>query len=158
MTLAVVLVAWMSSNPGNPGGRPEPVRIESVAWLAGCWESVSNERTVEEQWMAPRGGTMIGVGRTIRGGELAEYELVVLREQDGRLAYEAHPSGQPAATFLSRSVTASSIVFENLQHDFPQRVGYRRDGPDALRAWIEGVRQGRLRRVEFPYRRTPCPS
>jgi hypothetical protein len=152
MTLgSFVLVAWMTSNPGVPNGSSEPVRIENVAWLAGCWESVSGERTVEEQWMAPRGGTMIGVGRTIRGDKLVEYEVVVLREKDGRLAYEAHPSGQAGAAFLSRSVTASTVVFENLQHDFPQRVGYQSNGPDSLLAWIEGVRNGRLRRVEFPY-------
>jgi hypothetical protein len=68
--------------------------------------------------MAPRGGTMIGMGRTVRDGRTTEYELVVLKEQDGRLAYEAHPSGQPSAVFLSREITGSSVVFENAEHDF----------------------------------------
>jgi len=47
------------------------------------------------------------------------------------------------------------VVFENLQHDFPQRVGYKRDG-DALLAWIEGPRNGQTRRIEFPYRKVGC--
>ena len=108
--------------------------------------------------MAPRGTSMLGMGRTVRGDTLVEYEVVVLREQGGRLAYEAHPSGQPSAVFLSRPVDGSSVVFENLQHDFPQRVGYRRDGPDSLLAWVEGTENGQTRRVEFPYRRTRCPG
>ena len=36
---------------------------------------------------------MIGVVRTIRDGNAA-YEMIVLREQGDRLAYEAHRSGQ----------------------------------------------------------------
>ena len=41
-----------------------PTGIARVAWLQGCWELSSPPRTVEEHWMAPRGKTMIGSGRT----------------------------------------------------------------------------------------------
>ena len=30
-------------------------------------------------------------------------------------------------------------MFEDLLHDFPQRIGYRLIGPDSLLAWIEGT-------------------
>ena len=132
-----------------------PDGIQRVAWLHGCWEMATAQQTVEEQWMPPRGGSMLGMSRTLRGGTLSEYELVVLREQDGQLAYVAHPSGQRSATFLSRTLGDTSVVFENLTHDFPQRIGYERKG-DALLAWIEGTRDGRTRRIEFPYRRAAC--
>jgi len=148
LALVVVLAAAASTPPSST--------IRRVAWLQGCWERVSPGRIVEEQWMAPRGKSMLGAGRTVRGDSLAEYELVVIREQGDRLAYEAHPSGQPSAVFLSRGVSDTSVVFENLQHDFPQRVGYQRNGPDSLLAWIEGTRGGQVRRIEFPYRRAAC--
>ena len=106
--------------------------------------------------MAPRGGAMIGTGRTVRGDSLTEYELIVLRETDAGLAYEAHPSGQSTATFVAVEATDSSIVFANPTHDFPQRVGYRRASADSLVAWIEGERNGRTRRIEFAYRRVRC--
>ena len=131
-------------------------QIQRLLWLGGCWEAVSSERAVEEHWMAPRGRSMVGVGRTVQGDTLVEFELVVIREQGDQLAYEAHPSGQPSAVFLSRTLTDSSVVFENLQHDFPQRIGYQRNGPNALLAWIEGSQQGKVRRIEFPYRRATC--
>jgi hypothetical protein len=130
--------------------------IERVRWLQGCWEAVSPQRTIEDQWMPPRGGSMVGVSRTVRGNTLVEYELIVLREQGDLLSYEAHPSGQPSAIFLSRAVGDSSVVFENPEHDFPQRIGYRRDGPDVLLAWIEGTENGQSRRVDFSYRRAAC--
>jgi Domain of unknown function (DUF6265) len=131
--------------------------IDQLEWLQGCWEIMSPQRTVEEQWMAPRGDSMIGMSRTVRGGKLVEYETVVIRQQGNQLAYEAHPSGQPSAIFFSNSVTDSMVVFENPQHDFPQKIGYKRTGSDALLAWIEGVDKGQTRRVEFPYRRAACP-
>jgi hypothetical protein len=148
--------ALATSLPG--AAQVGPAGVERLAWLQGCWETANPQRTVEEQWMSPRGKSMIGVGRTVRDGKLVEYELVVVREKDAQLAYEAHPSGQPSTVFLSRSIGESDVVFENLEHDFPQRVGYRRDGPDGLQAWIEGTRNGQTRRIEFPYRRVPCPG
>jgi len=133
----------------------DAARIEQVGWLQGCWQMSANGRVVEEQWMASGGGVMLGRGRTVRDGKLVEYESVVLREEDGQLAYEAHPSGQPSAVFLSKTLDESSVVFENPSHDYPQRVGYKRDG-DALLAWIDGTANGKARRVDFPYRRVAC--
>lgn len=105
--------------------------------------------------MGPRGGSMLGMSRTVREGKLVAYESIIIREQDGRLAYEAHPAGQPTATFLSTAVGSASVLFENPQHDFPQKVGYQRKG-DTLLAWIEGPANGTTRRTEFPYHRVQC--
>jgi hypothetical protein len=56
---------------------------------------------------------------------------------------------------MSSTIEESTVIFENPAHDFPQRVGYKRDG-DSLLAWIEGAVNGKSRRVEFPYRRASC--
>jgi hypothetical protein len=134
----------------------QQVNVDRVAWFQGCWRSVRGETTIEEQWMAPSAGTMLGMGRTVRGNTLVEYELVLIKERDGRLVYEAHPSGQASTTFTASTALDGSIVFENPQHDFPQRVGYRRNGADALDAWIEGQVNGKSRRVDFSYQRARC--
>jgi hypothetical protein len=139
-----------------PAAAQQPAALQRVAWLQGCWESVSPQRLIQEQWTAPRGGTMLGVGRTIRGEQTVDYDFVVVREQNGRLAYEAHPAGQAPAVFLSKEIGDSMVVFENPEHDFPQRVGYRRDGT-GLKAWVEGSSGGQPRRVDFDYRAAACP-
>ena len=141
----------------NPGFAQQAT-VDRVAWLQGCWRSTRGEATIEEQWMSPRGGTMLGMGRTVRGSKTVEYELVLIKEQDGRLAYEAHPSGQPSATFMATMASDAIVVFENPEHDFPQRVGYKRNGPDALEAWIEGQANGKSRRVDFSYQRARCEA
>jgi len=89
---------------------------------------------------------------------LAGHEFVLLAERDGRLASEAHPSDQPSTTFMSKEIDATSVVFEDPTHDFPQRAGYRRVAADRMLAWIEGTVSGRLRRQEFPLQRIECPK
>ena len=147
----VVLVAMLA-----PSASAQTASIEDVAWLQGCWEQRDGDRVVEERWMLPRAGSMLGVGRTTRGEKLIEHEFVVLTERDGRLAYEAHPSGQATATFMSKPITGREVVFEDPAHDFPQRVGYKSTGPGQLLAWVEGTSGGKTRRIEFPYRAVNC--
>lgn len=160
MRIAVV-VSSLAALAAPPAPRAPSAGIDRMAWLQGCWEMASPGQTVEEHWMAPRGGTMIGTSRTVKGGKLMAHELVVLREQGERLAYEAHPSGQSSTVFLSREVGDGSALFENPAHDFPQAVGYRREGPDAVTAWIEGTPKGKTgkpRRIEYKFRRAACPG
>lgn len=151
MLLAAVAVSVL------PVANHAQTAIERVSWLQGCWRLSSNGRTVDEQWMAPGGGAMLSIGRTVRDGTLVEYEFVVVREREGALVYIAHPSGQAPAEFPLKAVDAESVVFENAAHDFPQRVGYRRRA-NGLDAWIEGTINGSPRRVDFPYARVACPA
>ena len=135
----------------------QPTGIQRLAWLAGCWSLSNGERTVDEQWMAPRAGSMQGMSRTVRAEKLVAHEAVILRERGELIDYDVSPSGQARTVFTSISIGDTSVVFENLQHDFPQRVAYQRHG-DQLLAWIEGPRNGTLRRIEYPYQRVACPG
>jgi hypothetical protein len=129
---------------------------DQVAWLAGCWELRTPTRVVEEYWMRPRAGTMLGMGRTVVRDSMTEHESTLIRMTNGKLAYHANPSGQKPTIFPAIVVNADSVVFEAPEHDFPQRVAYARRGADSLMAWIEGTSNGRTRRIPFPYKRVAC--
>ena len=151
-TAAAILVVFAA-----PTGAAQAPGIQRAAWLQGCWELTTPGRSVEESWTAAKGGSMIGVSRTIRDGKTTAYEMIVMREEGDRLAYEAYPSDQEPSTFLSTRVSESELVFRNPEHDFPQEVGYRRAG-DSLVAWIRGMQDGKDRRIEFAYTRARCGS
>ncbi len=51
-----------------------PAQGAPLAWLAGCWELRAGPRLIEEQWLSPRGGMLLGMSRTMRGGTVVEYE------------------------------------------------------------------------------------
>jgi hypothetical protein len=138
-----------------------PVSLSPLTWLAGCWKRETPQRVVEEQWMAPAGGVMLGMSRAIRAtdGKLVEFEQVRIEARGDSAVYVANPARQAMAEFVAIAYDDTLILFENKAHDFPQRIGYRRVGPDSLEAWIEGPGPaGKARRVEYPYRRVACPG
>lgn len=143
--------------PGT-GAAQAPPSITSAAWLAGCWVMQRGTTTIEEQWMTPAGGAMLGMGRTMKAGRLDDYELVLIREHDGRLDYEAHPVMQPASVFTATVVSDTLLQFENPRHDFPRLIAYRRRGADSVIARIAAGPAPGDNQVLFAYRRTPCPG
>ena len=153
--IATFLIGATPPQVSTHGAAP----IDRFAWVTGCWASDRGNTVVEEQWMAARGGSMLGMSRTIKDGRLLDYELLIVKAEGDRLAYEAHPSGQLMATFLEASSSDSTqVIFEDLGHDFPHRIGYRSLRPDSAVAWVEGVRNGKVRRIDFLYRRVSCPD
>ena len=160
MAVCELTILMLAALPGR--GIAQTVSDEPSAitprWLVGCWEVSAGELMIEEHWMAVRGGTMLGMSRTVRGGELVGYELLLLHKEESGWVYEAHPSGQPTASFRSSVINDTSMVFSNPDHDFPQTITYFRISSDSLLARIAGDRSGRLHQVEFPYRRVLCPA
>lgn len=125
-----------------------------LAWLAGCWQITRGDQVIDEQWMAPRGGVMLGMSRTVRAGRTMAIEFVTLRTVEGRIVYEATPSGQTPAASPATAVSASRAVFENPAHDYPRRIVYERQGENNLLASIDDGSGGK--RVEYPFRRVAC--
>src|SRR5262249_14644321 len=132
MLCSIVLVlalspsaAWSQTAPPLP------------AWLAGCWQQTRGNSVTLGMWMSPAGGMLLA-SRTVAGGSVREYEQLVLRQDQAQLVYTAHPSGQAEASFASTEVTDSAFSVANPQHDFPQKISYRRQGKDSLVARIEG--------------------
>jgi hypothetical protein len=157
--LAALAAVGGPSHRGDPTNTKRPdASVEDVRWLAGCLEARSASRLIEEARLDVRAGTMLGMGRTTTAKGLMDYELTLIRDQKGKLVYEAHPSGQAPTIFTARIANSDSVIFAAPEHDYPQIVGYRRVGADSVTAWIDGTVQGKQQRIEFPYRRVPCPD
>jgi Domain of unknown function (DUF6265) len=153
--VVVLIVLSVAASDSFAAERPR-ARVANLGWMAGCWETRSTRRLVEEQWMVPRGGLMLGMSRTVRGDTLVEYEVVRMEERGDSLFYVANPVRQSQAQFLATSSTDSSVVFENPHHDFPKKISYYRTHPDSVVARVEGELSGRNRVLEFRYARVPC--
>jgi hypothetical protein len=111
--------------------------IADLAWMSGQWETTDG--ATEEAWTAPRAGMMLGVGRTIHGGIVREYEFLRLQAgADGVPVYWGSPNGAAPVGFRLTLAGPSSATFDNPAHDYPQRIRYRRDG-DALVATVSAI-------------------
>ena len=130
-----------------------------LSWLTGCWTLSRGPLLIEEHWSKPTSGHIIGFSRTTRGGKAASWEfLTILTSPTGDITYNPRlSSNQPPVAFKLVKQSDSEVTFENLTHDFPQRIIYRKSPEgDSLHARIEGEVQGKLRSQEFPYRRASC--
>ncbi len=131
--------------------------LATLNFMAGCWEmSGASPRVTNESWMAPRGGLMLGMSRTVVRDTAREFESLRIERRRGVATYVAQPGGGARTAFAATVFTDSLVVFANPAHDFPQRILYRRAGRDSLVARIEGDQGGTVRGFDFPMRRVNC--
>jgi hypothetical protein len=150
--VAGVVVLAASAHAQTPVGAPT---LQDFAWLAGHWRIEQADRLIDEQWMAPAAGLMMGMARNVQGGKVREYEFTLLRQEpNGDIFYVASPSKQTQTSFRLTSLRNGEAVFENPEHDFPKKVIYARQADGSLLAAIEGPgRDGKTRRVEYAFKR-----
>jgi len=65
--------------------------------------------------------------------------------------YVAHPKARPGTDFKLVRCEGAEAVFENLQHDFPQRIIYRKNPDGSLHARVEGPKEGKTVGQDFPF-------
>jgi len=135
-------------------------QLSSLTWLAGCWGSsdAAKNMTMSEQWMRPEGGMMLGMGRTVKNSKAVDWEYIRIEQRSNELYFVVRPRGNSEeTTFKAIKLSSREVVFENAEHDFPQRVIYRLTLSGVLAARIEGVENGKPNGIDFPMNRESCP-
>jgi hypothetical protein len=125
---------------------PKAEELGRLGFMVGCWASADG--TNQETWSLPRGGLMFGYATTMQAGKLAFFEQSRIDLRNARAAYTASPEGQRPVVFTEPApnpvalVAPDTISFENAEHDYPQRITYRktRDGLAATISRLDGSR------------------
>lgn len=130
--LAALLTACATAPSGAQPAETAP------AWMAGYWLSCEGGRQVAETWTGPVEGVLVGTGLT-RHARGVEFEYMRIQEtaEDGVIFFGSPGGAAPTALPMVKQ-DAASVTFENLAHDFPQRIRYTRDG-DVLTARVESA-------------------
>lgn len=157
ISLSIILIVTLGGLASADPARS--ASVESLLWMSGCWTSVDAEPGSGEIWTSPAGGTLLGMSRTVKDGRTVAHEFMQIRETaPGQISFIAMPSGQSEASFPLKSLSEREVVFENPQHDFPQRLIYRLDPKGGLVGRIEGLRNGEVKEIDFPMDRVACPA
>jgi len=129
---------------------------EALAWLEGNWCGSDEDQQIEESWFAPRQDETTGMSRTISGGRVISFEYMRIASLDGVQTLLAQPDGNAPTKFARTDGGEGWIRFENKQHDYPQRIEYRREGGN-LTAEIGGPgAQGKEEVISYRY--APCKA
>ncbi len=131
--------------------------IDQLAFMAGCWQGPFGDQVNQEMWMRPVAGTMLGTARNVKGTRTTFTEFAMIHMDNGKLAITVQ-SGLTSdrTTFPMVTLRSGEVVFENPQHDFPQRILYRSTGRNGLFAKIDGTMKGKPTAEEFPMKRVSC--
>ena len=114
-----------------------PVQDSGLGWMSGVWctVAVAGEQ-ICEVWSEEIAGGVAGLSSTRKGGAEVSSEHMVIGIHHGTLTFIAKPKDAAAPTYFPLvSRGATELVFENRDHDYPQRIRYWRDG-DVLMAEI----------------------
>lgn len=142
-----LILAMLCAGPVRAGEMPNAsptaevpaISIASASWLHGNWALDDHGVTTDEHWTGIAGGTMFGTSRTIAGGKTVFFEFFRIEERADGVFYVAQPKGRcPGVDFKLVRVSNVELVFENLKHDFPKRIIYRKGADGSLTARIEG--------------------
>jgi len=149
LLLAGLSAAIHAGQPQDGSG----LSIDRLGWISGTWTRTKGDRSMEEHWTSPAGGTMLGVARTVTGDKTREFEFLrIVQESPDRIVYYASPGGRcPATPFTLTELGENRAVFDNPEHDFPKRISYWLDDTGAMHASIQGDLSEDARKIEWSW-------
>lgn len=151
--IASLLLGGLSLAAAAFAATPAEPTIFKLSWIAGSWASDSAGVRIEEHWNAPKGGMMLGIHRDVIPGRRTAFEFLRIVEDTSGVRYVSQPGGRPATSFPLKELGNKRVVFENPQHDFPQRIIYWLEGT-VLCARIEGTIEGKVEGEEWRWRKS----
>ena len=134
--------------------------LEDLSWLAGRWEGHLGPMTAEQQWMAPRNGTMQGFFRLTDAEKTIVIEPFTIREMPGGIEFyfrhfspELKPWEENEAYHLNLTKWESGIFrFENpVVNQLKDAILTRVDGDTYISR--SDIADGKPKAIEVTYHR-----
>ena len=123
--LPVILFIFLITNTSMSQNEQESTSLEGLEWITGLWQSELSNGKYYERWTASDENSMIGEAFIVKGGDTIPSEELKIQVMSDGIYYIAIPRNQEETHFKLVSLEGQEAVFENLEHDFPQRIIYR---------------------------------
>jgi uncharacterized protein DUF6265 len=124
--------------------------------LTGLWKMDGKRGALYEEWQAIGDNQLTGRSYKINNNDTMVLENVVISLQGNVIFYTPvvrDQNNQQPVPFKLISYNNNKYVFENKEHDYPQRVIYELISANDLRARIEGTKNGKESGSDFIYSR-----
>lgn len=149
----ILLVILLFQTGGNVYGQQAPA---SFRWLEGTWKMTTARGHIVEIWKTMNDTTYHGRSLFVRApGDSSLQETLQLKKRGAKWSYISTVTGQNSnepVSFDLIYVGREEFICENPQHDFPQRIAYRK-WKDFILANIEGRNNARYSKRNFDYER-----
>lgn len=159
MGYAALGLALMVTTPLASASTVSKLTLNEISWLAGCWKAKPDASRFNnmEQWSKPFGNAMLGVGAELKSGQLSSWEHMKIEAGNGgKIQLVVRPHNQKEAVFTLTSNNPESLVFENPENSFPEKVTYRKEKDGSMEIRIDGKVKDKPHAALFPMVRMPC--
>jgi len=132
-------------------------QFQKTIWLIGNWQKQTEKGVLTESWQKLDDSTLVGQSYFIVGPDTLSSESIRIEQRNRKLFYIPTVQGQNnglAVNFTLTSATDSAMIFENAEHDFPQKITYMKVKDDSLHAEISAIANGKLKSQRFLMGRT----
>lgn len=109
--------------------------------LVGRWEGEVGAGRYVEAWTRVDDLTYDGAATMYKDGQPVGHERMRLMYFADQWLLIASTGGRNITSFVRLPAADATWIFENREHDFPKRIGYRVHG-DMLSAWIDDGEEG----------------
>ena len=127
--------------------------LDQLNWLSGYWTAEIDGIKMEEFWLPVSNKSMIGIHRDSFQSGKVFFEYLRIEQKGDSIVYFASPKGRTPTEFKLTYLNKNKVVFENPNHDFPQRIIYSLK-TDTLIARIEGEVKGDFKFSEWRWIRS----
>jgi len=139
-------------------GQKAETSVEDLSFMSGCWEKKGKAEgsLTSERWTKPA-GMMLGIGYSLKEGRISSYEYLRIIKKDADIYYVAKPASAKAETFFKlTALEKKRAVFENPEHDFPQRIVYHLVDEKTMGVRVEADKNGKPQGFGYALSKTDC--
>jgi hypothetical protein len=114
--------------------------LKMLDWLNGTWDRTNSKpgHSGHERWSARGAREMSGYGVTMKGVDTLFIEKLKIIHADSGTYYVADVAeNKQPVSFKLTSSTSTTYIFENVKHDFPKRIEYKREN-DKMHVIVSG--------------------
>jgi hypothetical protein len=144
--LAFLAFISCKKTDSDESDKNEKDKIRTAHWLLGQWEAQSEGGSLTETWKKINDSTYNGQSYFIKGKDTIHIETVLLQQVEDQLSYTTTIKGEnddQPVPFILTDRDETQLVFENLKHDYPQKISYTQISKDSLLTEISGIQSGK---------------
>lgn len=119
---------------------PKAKTINKLEWLIGSRSMEQNGQVIYETWSKTNDQLLSGKSFFVENKDTTVLETIEIKIIDNETFYcptVVNQNDGEAVLFKLTSTNPTQLVFENAQHDFPNKICYNQEGKN-INAWIEG--------------------
>jgi hypothetical protein len=122
-----------------------------IMLFPGLWKMEIENAEIYEEWQLVNKNELIGTSYSLENGIKIINENLWIKKFMDKWAYIAVTANEDITLFPLVEHSPKKLIFENKEHDFPQRIIYEFHKDGKLTAAIEGNVNGGLKRKEFSF-------